>query len=115
MWDLSFDFGALIPVSDFAGQLGPVAFSVPGNVCVSGSEFANNGEAYPYAGNLGPPIETVSGCENATLTGSLLELGYPTLYAYDGDLVWTLQPTPEPGSLLLLGIGLMGMVIWKLR
>ena len=112
-WMLSFNFiSQLIPVSAISGPT--VHLQVMGTGCITGNAFADIGLG-PF--NLGPLVETVSygTCQSklpAILTADLVrDASFSTLYHYSGAVTWTLDPTPEPAAIILLGSGISTLAL----
>ncbi|UCC45658.1 MAG: PEP-CTERM sorting domain-containing protein [Candidatus Zixiibacteriota bacterium] len=73
-----------------------------------GNEFAYD---FDFAGEMPPSFELDYAAEFAWVT--VTESGYriPGSEVYSGS--FTVSAAPEPGSLILLAVGLVGIVVWR--
>lgn len=90
---------------------GPVEVYDGGSVTLEGdgSDFAVDGTIQPY----GTVLDALS-CPSCLLTGALADgslLAVPVQIAFGGQLTWVGNPIPEPSTVLLMGLGLLGLAI----
>lgn len=106
----------------FGGTLGgPIEVYDGGAVVLhgDGNPFTVDGVEQPY----GTILDALS-CPSCLLAGTLADgsaLSVPVQVAYGGMLTWVGDPIPEPRTVFLLGLGLLGLAwggrrkAWRLR
>lgn len=90
----------------------PVLFSGSFSACAAGGQGVNAGCYDPTKGVTNPVFAIFNVYGTGTGNLSFIKLGYPDVPMWRlSSGTYTLNPVPEPGSIMLLGTGAVGLIL----